>query len=291
MMCVELELQSGGEKVTKEALTKVFTDLGAQPEKFAPVLEKRASGADEKILVTAGDQATCEKVRDKFIEIGMKAEVRALTEEDVPSEYDGSDVIPAGNAKLASLLENANGSGVLVAFTAPWCKHCHTLAPELKEAATQLKDQGVKVAAVNTQHSPKLAQGLGVKMLPTIMWLQPTDDGRTAAAEYQGERKAAALVRFAQVAGQSIKEQMAAAGAGAGGAAQAQAEASKAATEASDVKAAGGSKIGMSKMGKSKAAGPDAGGESKLGESKAKASEVQEGAAAAEGVAKAAAPA
>ena len=64
-------------------------ELGAEPAKFKPVIDKHASGANEKILVTAGDQKTCETVRDKFIAIGMKAEVRKLTEEDVPSEREG----------------------------------------------------------------------------------------------------------------------------------------------------------------------------------------------------------
>jgi len=48
IMVVELDLQSGGEKVTKETLTNVFKELGAEPEKFKPVLDKHASGADEK---------------------------------------------------------------------------------------------------------------------------------------------------------------------------------------------------------------------------------------------------
>lgn len=265
-MVVELDLQSGGDKVTKETLTKVFTDLGAAPEKFEPVLQKHASGVQEKILVTAGDQATCEKVAEKFITIGMKAEVRVLSEEDVPNEFEGSDVIPAGQVKLKELLDSADGQGMLVAFTAPWCKHCRDLVPELKSAATQLKGRGVRVVAINTQTSRALAASFDVRMLPTLKWLQPVGD-QLAMAEYQGARDAASMVRFAQTAGMAIEEQMA----------DRVKDASKAATAAADEKAARGSKIGMSKMGKSKAAGPAADGESKLAESKVKASEVKEG--------------
>ena len=277
-MVVELELQSGGDKVTTETLTKVFVELGASPEKFKPVIDKHASGADEKILVTAGDKATCETVKNKFVAIGMKAEVRALTAEDVPSEYDGSDVVPAGQAKLKELLDESKGQGILVAFTAPWCKHCHTLAPELKAAAAQLKASGVRVAAVDTQTSQGLAQSLGVKMLPTIKWLQPVGDNM-AVADYQGARDAASIVRFAQAAGQAIEEQMANGGA---------VDATKEATAAADANAARGSKIGASKLGKSKADGPATAG-SKIGESKAKESEVQPSAAKADAADKGAA--
>ena len=120
---------------------------------------------------------------------------------------------------------------------------------------------GVRVAAVNTQAAPMVAQGLGVKMLPTIKWFQPIGE-KLAVADYQGGRDAASIVRFAEAAGTAIKEQ----------AAGAIKDASKEATAAADAKAAAGSKIGMSKVGKSKADGPDA--ESKIGESKAKESEV-----------------
>jgi len=283
-MVVELDLQSGG---SKEALTKVFTELGAAPEKFKPVIDKHASGNGEKVLVTAGDQATCEHVAAKFVEIGMKAEVRALTAADVPSEYDGSDVVVTDQTILKELLQNANGQGVLAVFTAPWCGHCRTLVPELKSAASQLKAQGIAVAVINTDMNKELAAGLKVRMLPTIKWLQPLEDGNLAVAEYQGGREAASLVRFAQSAGEAIKEQIA----------DASKDASKTATAASDAKAAAGSKIGQSKLGKSKAAGPDADGESKIGASRVKDSEVKEKAEAssageaAAGVQKAATPA
>ena len=56
-----------------------------------------------------------------FQKIGLKTEVRPLTESDLPSEYDDSDVIPAGAEKLGQLLEK--GDGMLVKFYAPWCGH------------------------------------------------------------------------------------------------------------------------------------------------------------------------
>jgi len=276
-MVAELELQSGGDKVTKEALTKVFTDLGATPDKFNPVIEKHASGADEKVLVTAGDKATCESVAQKFVALGMKCSVRALTHDDVPSEYDGSDVIPAGQEKLREVLAaaDADGQGVLVAFTAPWCGACKSLTPALKEAATQLKASGVRVVSVNTQASPALAQALGVKMLPTIKWMQNVGENM-AIADYQGAREAAALARFAENAGAAIAEQVAnqpAAASTKEGLAEASKEGAKVATAEADATAAKGSKMGQSKLGKSSVDGPES-TESKLSASKAKGSDV-----------------
>ena len=70
-----------------------------------------------------------------FREIGMTCEVRPLRAEDMPSEYEDSDVIVAGTQRLGELIES-DTAGLLVVFYAPWCGHCKTIVPEVKKAAT-----------------------------------------------------------------------------------------------------------------------------------------------------------
>lgn len=264
MVC---EMDLANEKnVDAKEIAKVFSELGADEAKVAPLL-KRLGTAGDKALVTAGSKENCEMVAKKLEEIGMKVEIRPLSATDVPSAFDNSDVIPAGGEKMKEMIDSKQG--FLVAFHAPWCKHCHTMAPELKTAATALKGSGVAVLAVDTQQSPALAQQLGVKMLPSIKWMQQVGDN-LAVADYNGARDADSIVKFAEAAQKAVKDQMPDPG--------------KAATEAADAKAAAGSKIGQSKLGKSKAAGPDA--PSKLTESK-----VHDAAAAGEAVKPAEAPA
>lgn len=249
VMVVEMDL-ANEKNVDAKDIAKVFADLGADEAKVAPLL-KRLGTAGDKALVTAGSKESCEMVAKKLQEIGMKVEIRPLSASDVPSEYDNSDVIPAGGEQMKEMIDS--GEGFLVAFHAPWCKHCVTMAPELKAAATKLKESGVKVLAVDTQASPTLAQQLGVRMLPSIKWMHKVGEN-LAIAEYQGARDAASMVKFAEAAQKAVKEQVPDPGA--------------AATKEADEKAAAGSKIGQSKLGKSKAAGPDSAAPSKMGATK-----------------------
>jgi len=97
-------------------------------------------------------------------------------------------------ADAATLQQLAESGGALVAFYAPWCGHCRTMVPEMKRAATMLKSSGVRVAALNTDNEPGLAQRLGIRGFPTVRWVSA--GGRST--DYQGQRKALDLVSFAQ---------------------------------------------------------------------------------------------
>mgnify|MGYP006102840105 CR=1 FL=1 len=106
-----------------------------------------------------------------------------------PSLYANSDVIEADAAMLKQL---ESSGGALVAFYAPWCGHCHKIVPDVKKAATMLKSKGVRVAALNSDASPGLAQSLGIRGFPAIRWMA---GGK--GEEYKGTRTALELVQFA----------------------------------------------------------------------------------------------
>ena len=58
---------------------------------------------------------------------------------------------------------------VLVDFWAEWCGPCKMLAPVLDEIATEQASQ-VKVAKVNVDHNPELAERYRVQAIPTLLF-------------------------------------------------------------------------------------------------------------------------
>lgn len=85
----------------------------------------------------------------------------------------------------------------LVEFYAPWCGHCKQLAPEWEQAAKELRDSGVRLAALDaTQHKAK-AEQFGIKGFPTIKYFAPGSSSKSDAKEYQGGRTSADIVQYA----------------------------------------------------------------------------------------------
>lgn len=58
----------------------------------------------------------------------------------------------------------------IVDFWAPWCNPCISFAPALKEAAEKL-GPGVRLAAVDIDENPGLAERFSVRTLPTVVVL------------------------------------------------------------------------------------------------------------------------
>jgi len=83
-----------------------------------------------------------------------------------------------------------------IAFTAPWCGHCKTLAPTWEKlAATFASETGVLVAKVDCDSpgSKQTAEQLGVKSYPTIKFFPK---GSTEPEAYSGGRSEEDLVNY-----------------------------------------------------------------------------------------------
>jgi len=69
----------------------------------------------------------------------------------------------------AEVLQDA--TPILIDFWAPWCGPCRAMAPELEKAAAVLEGK-VRVAKVNVDDQPELAQSFGIRGIPTLVLMK-----------------------------------------------------------------------------------------------------------------------
>jgi len=71
---------------------------------------------------------------------------------------------------------------LLVDFWAPWCGPCKMMAPAFAQAA-QILSPKVRLAKVDTQQEPGLAQSFGIQAIPTmILFRHGQEAARTSGA-------------------------------------------------------------------------------------------------------------
>ena len=80
---------------------------------------------------------------------------------------------------------------ILVDFWAPWCGPCKMMAPQFKQAATQLEPR-VRLAKVNTEAEQTLGAKYNIRSIPTMALFR---DGREIARQ-PGAMSAADIVRW-----------------------------------------------------------------------------------------------
>ncbi|XP_078427922.1 PDI-like 1-4 [Wolffia australiana] len=130
-------------------------------------------------------------------------------EDDASEEFDGSlfededdPALPTVDEKDVVVLTDGNFSrflednrNVLVEFYAPWCGHCHALAPEFAAAATELKEAGwnAVLAKVDATEENDLAQKYDIQGYPTVLFFM---DGDENYKSYPGFRNKEAIVTW-----------------------------------------------------------------------------------------------
>jgi protein disulfide-isomerase A1 len=105
--------------------------------------------------------------------VAAASDVSSLTKDTFPSFVKDNDL-------------------VLAEFFAPWCGHCKALAPEYEEAATTLKEKGIKLAKVDCTEEADLCKEFGVEGYPTLKVFRGPDN----VSPYSGARKAPAIVSY-----------------------------------------------------------------------------------------------
>lgn len=82
-----------------------------------------------------------------------------------------------------------DGTPILLDFWAPWCGPCRMMKPHLEDTARQLAGS-VRVAQVNVDEEPAIAEAFGIQSIPTLVLLR----GGQVVNAVQGVVPASALV-------------------------------------------------------------------------------------------------
>jgi len=208
----------------KPALVEFFAPWCGHCKNLAPVYEELATA-----FASSGNKVSIANVdADNHKDLGKRFGVQGFPtlkwfdgkKGSEPEDYNGgrdlesltafisekTGVKPKGPKKAASHVEMLTDSSfkseiggdkdVLVAFTAPWCGHCKTLAPVWEKVATDFASEpNVLIAKIDAEaeNSKATAQEQGVTGYPTIKFFPK---GQTEPEPYSGARSEEALVDF-----------------------------------------------------------------------------------------------
>lgn len=110
-------------------------------------------------------------------------------ETPAPGAAGGDDIIIDTTTKtfMKDVVEESRTRPVLVDFWAPWCGPCKQLTPVIEKVVRAAKGK-VRLAKMNTDEHPAVAQQLGIQSLPTVYAFvngQPVDGFMGAQPEGQ----------------------------------------------------------------------------------------------------------
>ncbi|KAG8631935.1 hypothetical protein KVT40_001075 [Elsinoe batatas] len=207
----------------KPALVEFFAPWCGHCKNLAPVYDELAAAFEH-----AKDKVTIAKVdADAHRDLGQRFGVQGFPtlkwfdgKSDKPTEYNSGRDLDS----LKAFIEDKTGlkskgkkaaksdvemltdttfpqtigkdRDVLIAFTAPWCGHCKTLAPTWESLATTFSSEpSVLVAKVDAEapNAKRTAQDQGVKSYPTIKFFPR---GSSTPEDYKGGRSESDLVNF-----------------------------------------------------------------------------------------------
>ncbi|PSK42957.1 Protein disulfide-isomerase tigA [Elsinoe australis] len=208
----------------KPALVEFFAPWCGHCKNLAPIYDELAG-----VFEHAKDKVTIAKVdADAHRDLGQRFGVQGFPtlkwfdgKSDKPTDYNSGRDLDS----LKSFIEGKTGlkgkgkkaaksevemltdttfsqtigkdKDVLIAFTAPWCGHCKSLAPTWESLATTFAPEksSVVIAKVDAEapNAKKTAQDQGVKSYPTIKFFPK---GSTTPEDYKGGRSENDFVNF-----------------------------------------------------------------------------------------------
>ncbi|KAK3721525.1 hypothetical protein LTR37_003081 [Vermiconidia calcicola] len=210
-------------KSGKPALVEFFAPWCGHCKTLAPIYEELATNfefAKEKVTVAKVDADAEKDLGRRFGVQGFPTlkwfDGKSETPEDYKSGRDLDSLsnfiadktgVKAKTKKAApsavEMLTDAtfkervgSDKDALVAFTAPWCGHCKSLAPIFEKVAQDFtNDKGVIIAKVDCEspNAKSIAEEAGVKSYPTINYYPK---GSTEAIPYTGGRSERDFLNF-----------------------------------------------------------------------------------------------
>ncbi|KAI9768231.1 MAG: hypothetical protein M1840_005061 [Geoglossum simile] len=210
-------------KSGKPALVEFYAPWCGHCKNLAPIYEELAQNfhfAEDRLVIGKVDADDHKSLGKRFGVQGFPTLKWFDGKSDKPTEYNGGrdleslvnfvtektgikpKVKKATPSRVEMLTDSTfkesigGGRHVLVAFTAPWCGHCKSLAPVWESVANDFASEtGVLIAKVDAEepNSKATAEEQDVSSYPTIKFFPK---GSTKPQEYEGGRSEAEFIEF-----------------------------------------------------------------------------------------------